>query len=180
MGLDSFLRSFSFHDDMEYYPKGLYVECAGGYYLLAQPVGCDAHVFDAPRDLTRFALAEIYGTWGILAHLHRVGIILDAFEKGSSVVLIMNTGETIPLVRESRMIFMAEKPYSVYTDFLDLDGKKWKNAALFNHIYSSGRFCVFQTCYEENGVKTAGRQFHVFNRKECENALPTDRNCRKG
>jgi hypothetical protein len=175
--LKEFSMLFTFRrEETDYFPVGLHIEDAGGFYTLPQPAGCDAYVHDAARDLTRFSLSEKCGTWGLLAHLHRSEAILRAFAEKKQVTLMMNTGDMIPLEYADCLIFLADHPHSVYTDFIDREGKKWKNAMLFNHIYNSGKFCVFQVCYEENGVKTAGRQFYIFNRKECENALPTEHN----
>lgn len=132
------------------------------YTIVNQPQGNAGFVSYDPDSLTKFQLAEKYGSIGLLAHNYLAGHQFFLIDIGDRLVLEMNNGSSRDYHVISIKKYQALNPYSPYSEFIDLSNNERITASkLFMDTYGSGNKLILQTCIEQNGVDAWGRLFVI-------------------
>jgi len=99
---------------------GIYVAGVMAFPVIQQPPGEPAYVSTQPDTLTQFALANDYGSMGILAHNTLAGAIFNELYPLQRIRLIFGDGSVSEYVISSVERFQALSPTSPFSDFMDL------------------------------------------------------------
>lgn len=135
---------------------------AFSYSIVEQPQGNAGYVSYDPGSLTKFHLAEKYGTIGLLAHNFLAGQHFFQISIGDDLILEMNDGSSQEYRVFSIKRYQALDPYSPYSDFIDLsDNEQVTASELFTRTYGSSGKLILQTCIKQNGVDAWGRLFII-------------------
>lgn len=144
---------------------GVFVNDVLALPVIQQPSGSAAYVATENDVATQFALAEQYGTIGILAHNHLAGISFFDVSSGQDVYVVFGDGTTAHYVVTEIRRFQALEPYSPYSEFIDLDSAAHLTSSdVFYEMYGSDGRLVLQTCIAAEGVDSWGRLFVIAER----------------
>lgn len=132
------------------------------YTVALQPRGNNSFVSNQQKTLTRFRLADRYGTIGLLAHNTHAGAAFKELHTGDLIRLQYENHKSVAYQIQSFRRFQAQTPNSPYSTFIDLeDGSRYSASELFMNIYGAGNQLVLQTCMTKNGYKNWGRLFVI-------------------
>lgn len=136
------------------------------YDVIDQPVNNPGFVSSAENTLTRFRLADRYGSIGILAHNHLAGASFLDLELGDRIDVVFENDPQGQLIQSywvfSVRKFQALSPTSPYSEFIDLkNGQQYSASQLFLEIYDRDDLLILQTCLEKDGVDSWGRIFVI-------------------
>lgn len=132
------------------------------YTVASQPMGNNSFVSNKHETLTRFRLADRYGTIGLLAHNTHAGAAFNELQAGDLIRLQYENHKSVPYQIQSFRRFQAQTPNSPYSTFIDLeDGTRYSASELFMNMYGSGYQLVLQTCLNKNGLEDWGRLFVI-------------------
>ncbi len=132
------------------------------YTVASQPLGNNSFVSSQQDTLTRFQLADRYGTIGLLAHNTHAGAVFNELQIGDLIRLQYENQKSDRYRIQSFRKFQAQTPNSPYSTFIDLeDGTRYSASELFMNIYGAGNQLVLQTCLTKNGLKNWGRLFVI-------------------
>jgi len=142
---------------------GVYVEGEFAFPVLQQPSGQPAYVSTAEDTVTQFAIANRYGTIGLLAHNYLAGADFSKLAIGKIISLIYGNGQ----VRNFRITMMKQykalSPGSPYSNFNDLSqpGITLTSNDLFFQTYGLGNVLILQTCIALGNESSWGRLFVI-------------------
>jgi hypothetical protein len=142
--------------------RGAYVDGLFALPILQQPSNNAAFVSTVDNTLTQFGMASQFGNVGLLAHNYLSGQFFFELTNGTVIQLIYGDGriETYQVTHIYR--YQATSPYSVSSDFVDLDTLKTLTASeLFIKVYKGPRHVTFQTCISQDGNTSWGRYFVI-------------------
>jgi len=132
------------------------------YKVASQPPGNNSFVSNEHQTLTRFQLADQYGTIGLLAHNTHAGAVFNELQIGDTIKLQYKQQKSVRYRIQSFRKFQAQNPNSPYSALIDLeDGTRYSASELFMNIYGAGHQLVLQTCLSKNGLKNWGRLFVI-------------------
>jgi hypothetical protein len=145
-------------------PIGLYAEGIMAYPIVQQPTSNPAFVSTQPNTLTHFALAQRYGSLGLLAHNHLAGQAFFALQPEQTLWVVFGDGS----LKRYRIVtierYQALQPHSPYSKFINLDDPQQKVLSateLFLHIYENPGALVLQTCIAQGDELSWGRLFVI-------------------
>jgi hypothetical protein len=142
--------------------RGLYVPGLLADAIVVQPEGNPAYVSSEDGVVTQFALAEEYGTFGLLAHNYLAGEEFSRLDEGQSIVLIYGNGKTDTFIVRQILRYQALSPRSVTSNFVDLQTEERLSASeLFQRVYNRPGDVVLQTCIYSDGDPSWGRLFII-------------------
>jgi len=142
--------------------RGLYVPGVLADAIVDQPEGNPAYVSSEDGVVTRFALAEEYGTFGLLAHNYLAGEDFAGLDQGQLIVLIYGNGKTETYIVRQILRYQALSPRSVTSNFVDLQTDERLSASeLFQRVYNRPGDVVLQTCIYADGDASWGRLFII-------------------
>jgi hypothetical protein len=142
--------------------RGLYVPGLLADTVVAQPEGMPAYVSPEQGALTRFEMAEEYGTHGLLAHNYLAGEAFDDLGKGQNIFLVYGDGRIGVFAVAKFYRYQALSPRSVTSDFIDLETQERLSASeLFVHAFNRPGHVVLQTCIYADGDPSWGRLFVI-------------------
>lgn len=150
-------------------PIGLYAEGLMAYPIVQQPASNPGFVSTQPDTLTLFALAQRYGSLGLLAHNNLAGQSFFALQPEQTLWVIFGDGSIKRYRVATVERYQALQPRSPYSSFINLDDPEHKvlsAAKLFLHIYDNPGALVLQTCIAQGDELSWGRLFVI--------ALPED------
>lgn len=141
---------------------GVYVESIMAFPVVSQPGDQPGYVSTVADVITRFAMAESYGSLGFLAHNYLAGAVFDELQTGNLVHVIYGDGHAA--LYEVRVIrrFQALDPLSLYSDFIDEEnGIRLSVTDLFFQTYGVPGQLILQTCIAAGGSDSWGRLFVI-------------------
>lgn len=143
------------------------------FTVVEQPLDNPTFVSVQPRTVTRFQLADRYGTIGLLAHNTHSGAAFNQLNIGDRIILRYKNQRYVEYQVQSIKKFQALSPNSAHSTFIDLgDGTRYSASELFMNMYGADNQLVFQTCLARNGLNNWGRLFVTA--KQTSNRLPPD------
>ncbi|MBI3738301.1 MAG: hypothetical protein HY258_04575, partial [Chloroflexi bacterium] len=150
--------------------RGAYAENVFAIPVMQQPTYNAGYVSTNPNMVTEFSLAAQFGNVGLLAHNTLSGQYFSLLYVGQRIQLVYGDGR-IEYFRVTHVYrYQAESPYSMNSNFIDLDTREYLTAYdLFNKVYKGSRHVTFQTCIAYNGNSSWGRLFVIA---EPETSLP--------
>jgi hypothetical protein len=141
---------------------GVFVNDVMAYPVIQQPSGSAAYVSTQEDVVTQFALAQQYGTIGILAHNFLAGLSFFDLSSGQDVYVVYGDGTTVHYVITDVRRFQALQPNSPYSEFIDLDtDAHYTSSDVFYEVYGNDGKLVLQTCIAADGVDSWGRLFVI-------------------
>jgi hypothetical protein len=129
--------------------------------ITQQPAGQPGFVSNEPEKITEFALANQYGSTGLLAHNHLAGAYFSSLQVNDLLIMV-NANKEYKFYRiEKISAFQALSPNSPYSNFVDLDNtSRTLNATdLFMEVYTAEGSLVLQTCIALGDELSWGRLF---------------------
>ena len=142
--------------------RGVYVPNILALPIVQQPVGHPGFVSENNGEITQFNMASEVGNVGLLAHNYLSGEEFANLSPGQEVRLIYGDGAVEYFVVEQILQYQALQPFSVYSEFRDLETNITITAEeLFRAVYRGDRHVTFQTCIEVDGNSSWGRLFIV-------------------
>lgn len=142
--------------------RGVYVQDVLSYPVVQQPSFNTAYVSSADGVVTEFRAATQNGNIGLLAHNTLAGKDFDNLKLGQQVTIIYGNGKIETFVVTKVLRFAALSPYSVTSEFINLNTKTTISATqLFSDVYTGTRHLTFQTCIAYNGNDSWGRLFII-------------------
>lgn len=156
------LRAFQKQIDSGKTFAGLFAPNEFAYPVVLQPQNAPAYVSSRPDELTYFALAEKYGSVGLLAHNTLAGKDFYSLNVGDEVGYYQN-GIWQWYRVEKILQFQALTPESPTSDFRDLEHPERVLSAsrLFQEIYAQPGKLILQTCLTRGQNNSWGRVFIV-------------------
>lgn len=145
---------------------GVYAPSIFALQVQQQPKGSPGFVSTDEAAVTQFALAERYGTIGLLAHNHLAGEAFFDLRVGTPVAVVYGDGTMEHYIVVEVERYQALRPSSPYSDFRPLDekGVRLSSTDLFYHTYTGDGELVFQTCIAADGNPSWGRYFATARR----------------
>ncbi len=142
--------------------RGAYADGLFALPVVQQPSSNAAYVSKADNTVTEFALAAQFGNVGLLAHDYLSGQYFFQLGLGRRIQLVYGDGRIEYFQVTHVYRYRATSPYSVYSDFVDLDTQEYLSAnALFTRVYRGPRHVTFQTCIPNDGNSSWGRLFVI-------------------
>lgn len=152
--------------------RGVYVPAVLALRVVQQPYGNPAYVSSLDGVVTEFRIAAEVGNVGLLAHNGLAGRNFFRLTVGREVYLVFGDGTIETYVVASIRRYQALLPYSVHSDFRDLEtGKIITAEELFREAYRGSRHVTFQTCIEAEGNRAWGRLFVIAEPKPFESQI---------
>jgi hypothetical protein len=140
--------------------RGVYVDGLFALPIVQQPGSNAGYVSTTDNTVTQFGMASQFGGVGLLAHNYLSGQYFFQLAPGMLIQLIYGDGHIEYFQVANIYRYQATSPYSVYSDFTNLDTQEYlTSTALFKKIYTGPRHITFQTCISENGNSSWGRLF---------------------
>jgi hypothetical protein len=142
--------------------RGVYVQDVLAYPIVQQPSYNAAFVSNTDGVVTEFSPATQTGNVGLLAHNTLAGKAFTNMKLGQKVIVIFGDSKTETFVITKILRFAALSPYSVKSEFKNLDTNITISATqLFSDVYNGPRHLTFQTCIAYNGNDSWGRLFII-------------------
>ena len=142
--------------------RGVYVQDVFAYPIVQQPSYNAAFVSNTEGVVTEFSSATRTGNVGLLAHNTLAGKAFANLKLGQQATVIYGDGKAETFVVTKILRFAALSPYSVKSDFKNLDTNITISATqLFSDVYNGPRHLTFQTCIAYNGNDSWGRLFII-------------------
>lgn len=142
--------------------RGVYAEGAFAFPIVQQPSANAGYVSRIANVITQFRMASDYGAIGLLAHNNLSGQYFAWLAPGERIQLIYGDGRIEYFTVKNIYSYQATSPYSMNSDFIDLDTHEYLTALdLFHKVYTGPRHITFQTCIESNGNSSWGRLFVI-------------------
>lgn len=156
------LRTFQKQIDSDKAFAGLFAPDVFAYPVVLQPQNAPAFVSSHPDELTYFALAEKFGSVGLLAHNTLAGKDFFSLKAGDEVGYYQR-GVWQWYRVEKILQFQALTPESPTSDFRDLEHPErvLSASALFQEIYAQPGKLILQTCVARGQIDSWGRLFIV-------------------
>jgi hypothetical protein len=142
--------------------RGVFVDSVLAYPVIQQPSTNAAYVSNTDGLVTEFSAARQTGNVGLLAHNTLAGRLFSNLKPGQYVVIVYGDGKTETFIVTQILRYAALSPYSITSDFKNLDSNITISATqLFSNVYTGPRHMTFQTCIEYNGNQSWGRLFVI-------------------
>ena len=142
--------------------RGVYVQDVLAYPIVQQPSYNASFVSNTDGVVTEFTPATQTGNVGLLAHNTLAGKAFANLKIGQQATVIYGDGKTETFVVTKILRFAALSPYSVKSEFKNLDTNLTISATqLFSDVYNGPRHLTFQTCIAYNGNDSWGRLFII-------------------
>jgi hypothetical protein len=142
--------------------RGVYIDGLLALPVMQQPSNNAGYVSTIDNTVTQFAMASQFGTVGLLAHNYLSGQYFSQLIPGMIITSIYGDGRTEYFQVTQILRYRATSPYSVYSDFVDLDTQEYLTGnALFAKVYTGSRHVTFQTCITQDGNSSWGRLFII-------------------
>ncbi len=142
--------------------RGVYVQDVLAYPIVQQPSYNASFVSNTDGVVTEFTPATQTGNVGLLAHNTLAGKAFANLKLGQQATVIYGDGKTETFVVTKILRFAALSPYSVKSEFKNLDTNLTISATqLFSDVYNGPRHLTFQTCIAYNGNDSWGRLFII-------------------
>jgi hypothetical protein len=142
--------------------RGVYVDGLFALPIVQQPTYNAAYVSTIDNTVTQFGLASQFENIGFLAHNYLSGQYFFQLMPGMLIRLIYGDGQIEYFIVTNIYRYRATSPYSVYSDFVDLDTQEYlTGSALFTKVYMGPSHVTFQTCISQNGNSSWGRLFVI-------------------
>lgn len=140
--------------------RGVFVADVLALQVVQQPPGSSGYVSSQPGVATQFALAEVYGVTGLLAHNTAAGKDFFNLKTGQEVAVIFGDGARSHYRVVEIHEYQALQPSSAASDFVDLQtGEVLTAGKLFSRMYMGSDHVTFQTCISRDGISSWGRLF---------------------
>jgi hypothetical protein len=146
---------------------GLWLPGYVGLIVEKQPEGQPGYLSDSPSVVTRFQLADEFGSIGLLAHAHQAGIVFHALLEGQIVTLIYGDGTEVEYRIEEIRQYQALDSGTPQSDFISVlpDSKRVSQEELFYEVYAQPGRLVLQTCIIKENNNLWGRKFIIASKK---------------
>lgn len=146
---------------------GLWLPGYVGLIVEKQPEGQPGYLSDSPGVVTRFQLADEFGSIGLLAHAHQAGIVFHTLLEGQTVSLIYGDGIEVEYRIEEIRQYQALDSGIPQSDFISVlpDGKRISQEELFYAVYAHPGRLVLQTCIIKEKDNLWGRKFIITSKK---------------
>lgn len=142
--------------------RGAYVADLFALPVVQQPDDRADYVSRTPESLTQFEKATEYGDIGLLAHNDLSGRLFPRIQPDQNIYLVYGDGRIETFIVIGTQKFQALSPYSIHSDFRNLETSKVLSAEeLFQSVYMGPRHLTLQTCISENGNLSWGRLFVI-------------------
>ncbi len=142
--------------------RGVYAEGAFAFPIVQQPAGYAGYISTKAGLVTQFSMASDYGNIGLLAHDTLSGQYFTWLTLGERILLVYGNGRIEYFTVTNIYKYQATSPYSMNSDFIDLNTHELLTAnGLFHKVYMGARHITFQTCIESNGNTSWGRLFVI-------------------
>jgi hypothetical protein len=142
--------------------RGAYADDLFALPIIQQPDTNAGYVSTADNTLTQFGMASQFGNVGLLAHNYRSGQYFNQLLPGMKLKLIHGDGHIEYFLVAHVYRYRATSPFSVTSDFVDLDTQEYLTATdLFTKVYKGPRHVTFQTCISRDGNSSWGRLFVI-------------------
>jgi hypothetical protein len=142
--------------------RGVYVNDLFALPIVQQSSSNAGYVSTEDNTLTQFGMVSQFGNVGLLAHNSLSGQLFTQLFPGMSLQLIHGDGQIEYFLVTHVYRFRATSPFSVTSDFVNLDTKEYLSAtALFAKVYKGSRHVTFQTCISNDGNSSWGRLFVI-------------------
>jgi hypothetical protein len=142
--------------------RGVYVPGVLALPVVQQPWGNQSFLSNKDEEVTQFRLASNYGTTGLLAHNYLAGKSFFGMSVGDEVRLVYGDGRTEYFVVSEILRYQALQPNSPYSSFRNLDQDEVIPVEkMFKRVFFGKGHVTFQTCIEQDGVKSWGRLFVI-------------------
>ncbi|MCX8024050.1 MAG: hypothetical protein N3A60_02480 [Thermanaerothrix sp.] len=145
-------------------PIGLYADGVMAYPIVQQPASNPGFVSTQPDTLTHFALAQRYGSLGLLAHNNLAGHAFFNLQPEQTLWVIFGDGSIKRYRIAAIERYQALQPRSPYSSFINLDDPERKvlsASELFLRIYDNPGALVLQTCIAQGDELSWGRLFVI-------------------
>jgi hypothetical protein len=140
--------------------RGVYVPEVMALPVVSQPGNDAGYVSREEETLTRFALADYFGTIGLLAHNYLAGQYFTSLSPGQVVYLVYGGGEVNAYMITQVSRFQANEPYNPYGEFRNLEtGITYTAEQTFRQFYTGTPHVTFQTCIAQGDEPSWGRLF---------------------
>jgi hypothetical protein len=141
---------------------GLYVPSIIASPVVAQPADQPSYVSTREDVVTKFGMADSYGSLGFLAHNTLAGSLFDELEMGNLVHVIYGDGDIALYAVRSILRFQAIEPLNPYSNFIDeQSGALLTGSDLFFQTYGVPGQLTLQTCISAGGSDSWGRLFVI-------------------
>ena len=142
---------------------GLWLPGLAGLVVEKQPEGQPGYVSEKANTVTRFQLAEEFGSIGLLAHAHKAGIIFHKLLPGQIVTLVYGDGSTVEYRIDEIRLYQALDSADPHTGFKSLvpGGASISQEELFYEVYAQPGRLVLQTCIINDNNNLWGRKFII-------------------
>jgi hypothetical protein len=141
---------------------GIYVDSVMAFPVVAQPGGQPGYVSTQEGVVTRFSMADAYGSLGFLAHNYLAGNAFFGLGGGQIVIVVFGDGHYAGYRIEAIRHFQATNPLSPYSSFIDQEtGATLSANDLFFQTYGIPDHLILQTCIAANGNDSWGRLFVI-------------------
>lgn len=142
---------------------GLWLPGLAGLVVEKQAEGEPGYVSEKTNNVTRFQLADKFGSIGLLAHAHKAGTIFHKLITGQIVTLIYGDGSTVGFKIDEIRLYQALDPADPHTGFKSLlpGGASISQEELFYEIYDQPGRLVLQTCIINDNNNLWGRKFII-------------------
>ncbi|MBN1266579.1 MAG: hypothetical protein JXA25_13880 [Anaerolineales bacterium] len=139
---------------------GVYVEDLFALAVIQQPASQPGYVSPSPDTITQFALAEDYGTIGLLAHNFAAGDLFFELDVGMELILVFGDSTLKRYQISNTASYQAMDPDNTHSTFRDLTDQHYLSATeLFEQVYQNPGDITFQTCIAQDGNSSWGRYF---------------------
>lgn len=141
---------------------GAYADGLFALPIVQQPGALAGYVSEVDNTLTQFGWPQLYGIVGLLAHNYLSGQYFFQIWAGQRIDLIYGDGRIESYRVTAIYRYRATAPFSVHSDFVDLDTKEYLSAeGLFMKVYKGKKHVTFQTCIAKDGNSSWGRLFVI-------------------
>ncbi len=142
--------------------RGIFVEDGFEYPVVQQPPNQPAFVSTQEDVVTEFAMADKYGSIGILAHNFLAGEAFFSLKTNDVIQVVYGDGTVDSYQVTEVMEYQALSPKSASSSFKDVDsGETLTSTQLFKKVYTGKRHLTLQTCIQVGSEDSWGRLFVI-------------------
>lgn len=142
---------------------GLWLPGFIGLVVEKQPQGQPGYVSEKSDVVTRFQLADTFGSIGLLAHAHKAGIFFHNLVEDQIVTLIYGDGTTADYKIEEIRLYQSLEGENPQTSFKSTQSESLpiSQEDLFYEVYAHPGRLVLQTCIIKGNDNLWGRKFII-------------------
>jgi hypothetical protein len=142
--------------------RGVFVPGIMAVQVVEQGENGAGYISREEETLTRFGMADAFGTVGLLAHNHLAGKYFASLKPGQIVYLIYGNSQVNAYMITQVLSFQANEPYNPYGTFRNLEtGTESSAEELFRQVYTGSFHITLQTCIAQGDQPSWGRLFVI-------------------